>query len=124
MKFVLIIFVMMYSHFSFGQISTSQNELPAGVQKNRPVEVKATPEISAKNSTEKLTTSLKLNAKQKNDLHVALLDYETNLMKIDKSKATKKEKFTKKKVLYKERQTRLKSIFTKQQFNDYLLSFP
>lgn len=81
-------------------------------------------ESKVKSNTGKLVKSLKLNEIQEKSLKDALMDYEINLAKIEKSKNTNQEKYKKITLLNKTRQNRLKAIFSKEQYKAYTLSFP
>ena len=100
-----------------------QANAPEHIHKERKV-VSATPASAAKNNADKLKSSLKLTEKQYNDLYQALLVYETNVDKTTKSKMSKSNQFKKLNTLNVERQNKLKSIFTKEQYHAYIMSFP
>lgn len=125
MKYIFIILGLFFAQLSFGQLKGAipQSEVPEDLKKEKMV-APSTPEGVAKENAEKLTKSLKLNQKQSADLQVALLDYETNVNKINKSKLTNKEKYLKINEQNRTRQSKLKAILTKEQYNTYIMSFP
>jgi len=125
MKQIFLVFGLLMAQMAYGQLKgpIPQSNAPEHINKERKAEV-SSPATIAKNNAEKLTKSLKLSGKQNKDLYAALLDYETNSDKINNSKLPKKEKFVKINALNKARQAKLKAIFTPEQYNTYILSFP
>ena len=125
MKYLFFIIGILFAQSSFGQLkgAVPQSEVPEHMKKEKKV-VSNTPATVAKNNADKLTKSLKLNEKQSKELHAALLEYETNVSKTNKSKLANKEKYLKINELNRVRQNKLKTILTKEQYNTYILSFP
>ena len=125
MKYTIILFCLFLSQISFGQLKGAipQKEIPAQIKKDKTAEP-TTPTAIAKNSSEKLAKSLKLNANQQKSLYDALLDFESNVSKINKSKLTNKEKYLKVNELNKGKTNSLKTILTKEQYSAYISSFP
>lgn len=116
---------LVFSQLAFGQLkgAVPQADVPAHMNKERKV-VSNTPASIAKTNADKLTKSLKLNDKQHKDLHAALLEYETNVAKTNKSNLSKKEKFNAINKINQKRQSSIKTILTPEQYKAYIYSFP
>ncbi|MGB4960089.1 MAG: hypothetical protein WBO36_11485 [Saprospiraceae bacterium] len=126
MKYIFILFLTLSGNapiFSQLKGAIPQSNVPSHINDERTVE-NSTPALEARNSADKLTKVLQLNEEQNKNLYSALLDYETNVAKTNKSKLSKKEKYQKIGELNRSKQQKLKQILTKQQYNAYLLSFP
>lgn len=125
MKYIFFVYCLIFTQLSYGQLkgAVTQTNVPDHVVKEKKAEAH-TPAAIAKNNAEKLTKSLNLTSKQSKDLHQALLEYETNIDKTNKSKLSNKEKYVQINKLNRARQTKLKTILTKEQYNSYIMSFP
>ncbi len=110
---------------AFGQVKeASQNPVPKDVVAKEKKMVFNTPAAAAKSKANKMKTSLKLTETQEASIYDVFFKYETDTDKIQKSKLTKKEKFTKMNSLSRERQKQLEKILTKEQHHAYIMSFP
>ena len=120
MKYPFILFLLLFSNCAFAQLkgAVPQPNAPEHIKKERKKPAN-TPTAKALEVSTKLTKTLGLN-----DLHAAILDYETNVTNVNKSNLSKKDKYNKIHTLNMKRQARLKAILTPEQYKTYILSFP
>lgn len=125
MRIIFILICLVFSQLAYSQLkgAVPQANAPAHMNKERKV-TSNTPASTAKINADKLTKSLKLNEKQHRDLHDALLEYETNVAKTNKSNLSKKEKFNAINKINQKRQSSIKAILTPEQYKTYIYSFP
>lgn len=124
-KFLFSFIFIVFGTAAFGQLKeASQNPIPADAKVKEKKEVFNSPAALAKSKAKKMKTSLNLNDKQEESIYQVFLKYETDTDKVQKSKMTKKEKFTKMNALSRERQKQMEKILTKEQYHSYIMSFP
>ena len=125
MKFLFLFTFSIVSTFAFGQLKeATQNTVPADVKPKEKKEVFNSPAALAKSKAKKMKASLNLTDKQETSIYNVFFKYETETEKVQKSKMTKKEKFTKMNALSRDRQKQMELILTKEQYHNYIMSFP
>lgn len=124
-RFYFFVFLLLMSNIAIGQLkgAVPQESAPSHINEERKP-TSSTPASAAKNNADKLRKSLKLSEKQYNDLHKALVEYETGVDKTTRSKLPKADQFKKMNELNLIRQNKLKTILTKEQYHAYIMSFP
>ncbi|MBC7883829.1 MAG: hypothetical protein H7X99_00030 [Saprospiraceae bacterium] len=125
MKYIFLSLMLVFSMKGISQLkgAVPQSTAPANVNKERKTTPTA-PADAAKTHALKLKQSLKLTDKQHQDIYKAFLEYETNMDKTGKSSIPKADRFKKMNEYNKKRQAKLKAILTKEQYHDYIMSFP
>ena len=124
-RVLFVILFLMSKQFIFCQIkeAVQQKPLPPNaIESRKPLST--APTDVAKNNAVKLKQSLKLNEAQYSELYKVLVTYETNIDIVGKSKLPKANQFKKMNEYSKIRQQKMKEILTKEQYNNYIMSFP
>jgi len=121
----LFLFICINSSVAYGQLKeATQNPIPQDATTKEKKVAFNTPAAAAKAKAKKMKTSLKLNDIQETSIYDIFLKYENDTDKVQKSKLTKKEKFTKMNKLSRDRQKQMEKILTKDQYHNYIMSFP
>jgi len=125
MKFIFLFAFSILGTAVFGQLKeATQNAVPTDLKSKEKKEVFNSPAALAKSKAKKMKTSLNLTDKQEASIYNVFFKYETDTEKVQKSKLSKKEKFTKLNALSRDRQKQMQQILTKEQYHDYIMSFP
>ena len=124
-KFIFLFAFSILSTAAFSQLKeATQNAVPTDVKAKEKKEVFNSPAALAKSKAKKMKTSLNLTDKQEASIYNVFFKYEADTEKVQKSKLSKKEKFTKLNALSRDRQKQMQQILTKEQYHDYIMSFP
>lgn len=125
MKFLLLFVLSILSNGVIAQLKESpqSSQTPDRKAKERK-EIRSTPTEASKLKAKKLKSSLQLTDQQETSIYNVYLKYDKDVSKVRKSKLSNKDKFAKMNSLNQEKQKQMERILTKEQYNDYILSFP
>jgi len=121
---VLMLILLISATYAGAQVQgTTQKSLPPDSYKERPKSLN-TPEKKANETMDKLTKTLNLKDDQIAPLKKAMLSFETEKEKVEKSTLANNQKYAKVQTIQQKKHKDLQKLLTKDQYKTYQLTFP